>query len=165
MQFPVRCCYAMTINKSQGQTVKHVGLDLRGDVFRHGQLYVAVSRTTSRNNILCLVAPQRLFDRIPHVHNDVYPEFVQSATGYPPPFSNNRRKPNGQNSNSGNNEKSGSDDDTDSQKGNSDHENDDFNDNDYAPQYGTLYLKLATVRVYYDAFQEEYTTRPRCMSS
>ena len=35
---------------------------------------------------------------------------------------------------SGNNEKSGSDDDTDSQKGNSDHENDDFNDNDYAPQ-------------------------------
>ena len=68
MQFPVRC-YAMTINKSQGQTLKHVGLDLRGDVFCHGQLYVAVSRTTSRNNILCLVRPERLLDGIPHVHN------------------------------------------------------------------------------------------------
>ena len=38
MQFPVRCCYAMTIKKSQGQTLKHVGLDLRGDVFCHGQI-------------------------------------------------------------------------------------------------------------------------------
>ena len=102
---------------------------------------------------------------IPHVHNVVYPELVQGATGPPPPsFSDKRRKTNGQNTNSGNNEKSGSDDDTDSQEGNSDHENDDFNDNDYAPQC-TLYLKLATVRVLYDAFQEEYTTRPICMSS
>ena len=72
----------MTINKSQGQTLKHVGLDLRGDVFCHGQLYVAVSRTTSRNNIICLVAPERLLDGIPHVHNVVYPEFVQAATGH-----------------------------------------------------------------------------------
>ncbi|RDX46068.1 helicase [Polyporus arcularius HHB13444] len=37
----------MTINKSQGQSVSHVGLDLRTAVFSHGQLYVALSRCTS----------------------------------------------------------------------------------------------------------------------
>ena len=41
----------MTINKSQGQSVKHVGLDLRSPVFTHGQFYVAVSRVTSRGNM------------------------------------------------------------------------------------------------------------------
>jgi ATP-dependent exoDNAse (exonuclease V) alpha subunit len=41
----------MTINKSQGQSVKHVGLDLRSPVFTHGQFYVAVSRVTSWENI------------------------------------------------------------------------------------------------------------------
>src|SRR5713226_2646126 len=46
-QFPIRLCFSMTINKSQGQTVKHVGLDLRSSVFSHGQFYVGVSRVTS----------------------------------------------------------------------------------------------------------------------
>jgi hypothetical protein len=50
-QFPVRLCFSMTINKSQGQSVKHVGLDLRTPVFTHGQLYVGVSRVTSVSNI------------------------------------------------------------------------------------------------------------------
>jgi ATP-dependent DNA helicase PIF1 len=50
-QFPVRLCFAMTINKSQGQSVKHVGLDLSSSVFTHGQFYVAVSRVTSVSNI------------------------------------------------------------------------------------------------------------------
>jgi len=50
-QFPVRLCFAMTINKSQGQTVKYVGLDLRRPVFTHGQFYVGVSRVTSVSNI------------------------------------------------------------------------------------------------------------------
>ncbi|KIJ10368.1 hypothetical protein PAXINDRAFT_63412 [Paxillus involutus ATCC 200175] len=43
LQFPVGVGYAMTINKAQGQSVKHVGLDLRSGVFSHGQLYVALS--------------------------------------------------------------------------------------------------------------------------
>ena len=51
LQFPVRLCFAMTINKSQGQSVKHVGLDLRTPVFTHGQFYVAISRVTSVQNI------------------------------------------------------------------------------------------------------------------
>ena len=50
-QFPVRVCFSMTINKSQGQSVKYVGLDLRSPAFTHGQFYVAVSRVTSVSNI------------------------------------------------------------------------------------------------------------------
>jgi ATP-dependent DNA helicase PIF1 len=50
-QFPVRLCFVMMINKLQGQSVKHVGLDLRTPVFTHGQFYVGVSRVMSRNNI------------------------------------------------------------------------------------------------------------------
>jgi ATP-dependent DNA helicase PIF1 len=46
-QFPVRLCFAMTINKSQGQSLAHIGLDLRNSVFTHGQFYVAVSQVTS----------------------------------------------------------------------------------------------------------------------
>ena len=46
-----RLCFAMTINKSQGQSVNHVGLDLRTPVFTHGQFYVAVSKVRSWDNI------------------------------------------------------------------------------------------------------------------
>ena len=44
-QFPLRPCFAMTINKAQGQTLKVIGLDLRQPIFAHGMLYVALSRT------------------------------------------------------------------------------------------------------------------------
>ncbi|KAK1394749.1 hypothetical protein POM88_013805 [Heracleum sosnowskyi] len=64
-QFPVVVCYAMTVNKSQGQTVRNVGLYLPEPVFGHGQMYVAVSRVTSPNGL-----------KIVYVHED------ESTTGY-----------------------------------------------------------------------------------
>ncbi|MCO5547310.1 hypothetical protein L7F22_000758 [Adiantum nelumboides] len=46
-QFPVRLAFGMTINKSQGQSIAHLGLYLVTLVFTHGQLYVALSRARS----------------------------------------------------------------------------------------------------------------------
>jgi hypothetical protein len=41
----------MTINKSKGQTLSHVGLHLADDVFSHGQLYVAFSCAKAPANV------------------------------------------------------------------------------------------------------------------
>lgn len=45
----------MTINKSQGQTLNHVGFWLTESVFTHSQLYVAVSRVTDGANLWMIV--------------------------------------------------------------------------------------------------------------
>ncbi len=51
-QFPVRACFAMTVNKGQGQSVNgKLGLCLRKQVFSHGHLYVGLSRTTNPRNV------------------------------------------------------------------------------------------------------------------
>jgi hypothetical protein len=70
-QFPVRLAFSMTINKSQGQSLHHVGVDLRKPVFSYGQLYVALSRCTSSNNVKVLL-PEG--SNTTNVTNVVYPE-------------------------------------------------------------------------------------------
>ena len=68
LQFPVSVAFGMTINRSQGQTKKRVGVCLTNPVFSHGQLYVAMSRVGTIGGI-------ELFGG-PTTRNVVYPEVL-----------------------------------------------------------------------------------------
>ena len=74
-QFPIKLSFAMTINKSQSQTLHVVGLDLRNPAFTHGQLYVTMSSVTNVNNLAVL------YKGIPSLsctYNIVYSEVLLS---------------------------------------------------------------------------------------
>lgn len=75
-QFPLQLCYAMTIHKSQGQTIARVGVDLRSDMFSHGQLYVALGRVTDKNCIKILIHPDRVLNGKPFAKNIIIPELL-----------------------------------------------------------------------------------------
>lgn len=49
-QVPLRLAYALTIHKAQGLSIDYLHVDLRG-AFTHGQVYVALSRATSLENL------------------------------------------------------------------------------------------------------------------
>ena len=54
-QFPITLYFAVTINKSQGQSLSYVGFFLPKAVFTHRQLYIAISRVKSKSVLKILV--------------------------------------------------------------------------------------------------------------
>ncbi|GFR60140.1 ATP-dependent DNA helicase PIF1 [Elysia marginata] len=50
-QFLIRPSFAIIANKSQGQTLKKIGISFNTDFFPHGQLYVALRRVGSRQSV------------------------------------------------------------------------------------------------------------------
>jgi ATP-dependent DNA helicase PIF1 len=71
-QLPIRLCFAMTFNKSQGQSLDVVGVDLRSDLFTHGQLYAALSRVTDVAGLMVLQRDETP----PQTDNIVYREVL-----------------------------------------------------------------------------------------
>jgi ATP-dependent DNA helicase PIF1 len=71
IQFPVRPGFAITANKSQGQTLDKVGILLRKQFFSHGQYYVAQSRVGSSNDVKIMVG-----ENCQTADNVVYPEVL-----------------------------------------------------------------------------------------
>ena len=57
--------FAMTINKSQGQSLSQVGVYLPNPVFSHGQLYVAISRSG------CKAKTKLFIENVPRVQGSL----------------------------------------------------------------------------------------------
>ena len=49
-QFPIKLAYAITIHKSQGMSIRNLVCDIN-NIFANGQLYVALSRAVSGENL------------------------------------------------------------------------------------------------------------------
>jgi hypothetical protein len=71
-QFPLRLAYATTFNSCQGMTLERVVVDLRTEVFAHGQLYTALSRIRSKEDAMILMQADTLTTK-----NVVYRSLLQ----------------------------------------------------------------------------------------
>lgn len=76
-QFPVKLAMSMTVNRSQGQTLDMVGLDLTYQAFAHGQMYVALSRVRSWDRIKVQLPEEAQVAR--KTTNIVYKEVLKKA--------------------------------------------------------------------------------------
>ena len=74
----------MTINRSQGQSIDYILLDLRKDSFTHGQGYVAFSRIRRFDRITLIVNEGDTIDSsfagteqpVPIIRNIIYPQLI-----------------------------------------------------------------------------------------
>ena len=78
-QFPVNVAFAMTINKSQGQTLNRVGIHLPEPVFAHGQLYTALSRTNHPDNVRVMICTSSPSESMNETRNIVYKEILTNS--------------------------------------------------------------------------------------
>ena len=74
LQIPVKLAFAVTKNRSQGQSFGKVGLYLKYDVFSHGQLYVGMSHVTDPSNLMIYLGKDKSKN---FTKNEVYPEVLQ----------------------------------------------------------------------------------------
>ncbi|KAL7399033.1 hypothetical protein ABVT39_018905 [Epinephelus coioides] len=74
-QFPVRPCFAMTVNKSQGQSMSRVGVYSVKEFFSHGQFYVAASRVGA-TQLRILPINEEDSTKRREMNNDVYKEIL-----------------------------------------------------------------------------------------
>lgn len=87
IQFPVLGAYYLTLNRAQGQTLKHAGMYLPQSVFSHGHFYVGNSRCGDPDN-MAIYADQEEFKDVRHLipsgvkvtRNVVYNELFQGNT-------------------------------------------------------------------------------------
>ena len=82
-QFPILLAYYLTLNRSQGQTLDTVGIELPESVFSHGHVYVGAARTGDPDK-LHFYADQTEYEDIAaeleegktYVRNVVWPEML-----------------------------------------------------------------------------------------
>ena len=63
-QFPIKLCFSMTINTSQGHSFKVVGLYLETECFAYGQLYVGCSIARRENKLYILAKDFHIYMKI-----------------------------------------------------------------------------------------------------
>ena len=78
-QFPVRPCFAMTVNKAQGQSLSRVGMFTVKDFFSHGQFYVAASRVGHPSQLRILPINDEDNSKRTVMNNVVYKEILTHA--------------------------------------------------------------------------------------
>ena len=71
LRFLIRLAFAITINKSQGQSLELCGLYLHTDCFSHGQLYVACFRVGYPDNLF-------IYTETETTKNIVYPQVLEN---------------------------------------------------------------------------------------
>ena len=76
LQFPLRLAYAMTYNKSQGQTIERVLMVIITPPFTHGHVYVPLSKVTNYANIRMYCRDVDTVGFSPILTYIVYPEFL-----------------------------------------------------------------------------------------
>ena len=76
-QFPIRPAFAITINKSQGQSMKYVGLNLRSrPAFTYRQFYIGNSRVTIESNLYVISLDSDDYIRYKLINNPVYKQVL-----------------------------------------------------------------------------------------
>jgi len=70
LKFPSRLAFAMSINKSQSQSLSVCGINLENPCFSHGQLYVACSRVGIQTKLFMCAQEKKTKNVVYHKHKN-----------------------------------------------------------------------------------------------